>query len=529
MSVAGELTAFGAGETPMTGATSASAGGPGETVLALRDVSKLFGPTKAVDNLSLDVRAGEVHALLGENGAGKSTVARIAAGVLEPTSGSLLLDGEEANLRSVRAAEQHGILLIPQELQLFDPLSAAENLFVGRPRPRHPWGTVDGRRMRAEARRTLAQLGLDIDVRVPVERLSLATRQLIAIARALVLQVRVLLMDEPTAALDDWEAERLLNIVRELRTAGVAIVYVSHRLGEVRQIADAVTVMRDGRQVVSGRVDDFDDTALVRHMVGRTMEALTRRTSRATDRVVLRTNGLSRRRSFQDVSLELHAGEVLGLAGLIGSGRSSLGRALFGQRPATSGTVEVNGRQRRLQSVTSAISTGIGMVPEDRQSQGLFLPIDALDNTALVRLSDFVRGVLIGDRRARAFAARQLAPLSIRGDVGAPVRQLSGGNQQKVLLAKWLASSPSVLILDEPTRGVDVGVRAEIYRIIDELAERGTGVLLISSDMNELQILCDRIAVMRSGRVVAMFDGEDANDIDLGAAVLGLTSGTEDA
>jgi ABC-type sugar transport system ATPase subunit len=234
---------------------------------------------------------------------------------------------------------------------------------------------------------------------------------------------------------------------------------------------------------------------------------------------------LTRRRSFQDVSLELHAGEVLGLAGLIGSGRSSLGRALFGQRPATSGTIEVDGQARSLHSVGAAIACRIAMVPEDRQTQGLFMPIDALDNTALVRLADFARGWLIADRRARAFAARQLAPLSIRGNVGAPVRELSGGNQQKVLLAKWLAASPSVLILDEPTRGVDVGVRAEIYRIIDHLTEQGTGVLLISSDMNELQILCDRILVMRSGRVVATFAGEDANDIDLGAAVLGLADG----
>jgi ABC-type sugar transport system ATPase subunit len=497
-------------------------------VLALRDVSKLFGTTRAIDHFDLDIRAGQVHALLGENGAGKSTVARVAAGVLEPTSGALLLDGEETVLRSVRAAEGQGILLIPQELQLFDPLSAAENLFVGRPRPRTPWGTVDGRRMRAVARRTLAQLGLDIDVRVPVERLSLATRQLVAIARALVLQVRVLIMDEPTAALDDWEADRLLGIVRELRSAGVAIVYVSHRLGEVRQIADTVTVMRDGRLVATGPIDDLDDGSLVRHMVGRTMEQLTRRTSRATDRVVLRTTQLSRRRSFQDVSFELHAGEVLGVAGLIGSGRSSLGRALFGQRPATSGAIEVGGRVRRLRSVPSAIAAGIGMVPEDRQSQGLFMPDDALANTALVRLADFVHGWLIADRKARAFARRQLAPLSIRGDIESPVRELSGGNQQKVLLAKWLAAAPSVLILDEPTHGVDVGVRAEIYRIVDQLAEQGTGVLLISSDMNELQILCDRILVMRAGRVVATFLGADANDIDLGAAVLGFSAGTSE-
>jgi ABC-type sugar transport system ATPase subunit len=262
-------------------------------------------------------------------------------------------------------------------------------------------------------------------------------------------------------------------------------------------------------------------------MVGRTMEQLARRTSRASDRIVLRTAKLSRRRSFQDVSFELHAGEVLGLAGLIGSGRSSLGRALFGQRPATSGTIEVGDKVRRLRSVPDAVSAGIGMVPEDRQTQGLFMPIDALGNTALVRLSDFVRGVLIADRRARSYARRQLAPLSIRGDIEAPVRQLSGGNQQKVLLATSLAAAPSVLILDEPTRGVDVGVRAEIYRIIDQLTEQGTGVLLISSDMNELQILCDRILVMRFGRLVATFAGDDANDIDLGAAVLGITGGPE--
>jgi rhamnose transport system ATP-binding protein len=524
LALASDLSATDARETSMTNATPAQPE-PRATyaVLALRDVTKVFGSTRAIDGLDLGFYAGEVHALLGENGAGKSTVARVASGVLEPTSGTLLLDGNEIALHSVRAAEAAGILLIPQELQLFDALSVAENLFVGRPRPRHRWGTVDGRLMRSVARRTLAQLGLEIDVRVPVERLSLATRQLVAIARALVLQVRVLIMDEPTAALDEWEADRLLGVVRELRASGVAIIYVSHRLGEIRQIADTVTVMRDGRLVASGAVAEFDNAALVRHMVGRSIEQLSRRTSRATDRVVLRTRQLSRRRSFQDVSFELHAGEVLGLAGLIGSGRSSLGRALFGQRPATSGTIEVDGRVRALRSVASAIACRIGMVPEDRQTQGLFMPIDALDNTALVRLADFARGWLIADRKARAFAARQLAPLSIRGNIAAPVRELSGGNQQKVLLAKWLAASPSVLILDEPTRGVDVGVRAEIYRIIDHLTEQGTGVLLISSDMYELQILCDRILVMHAGKVVATFAGADAIDVDLGAAVLGLS------
>ena len=259
-------------------------------ILALRDVSKLFGTTKAIDQFDLDICAGQVHALLGENGAGKSTVARVAAGVLEPTTGALLLDGEETLLRSVRVAEGQGILLIPQELQLFDPLSAAENLFVGRPRPCTPWGTVNGRRMRAVARRTLAQLGLDIDVRVPVERLFTGDAGSSSPSPApWFCRCAVLIMDEPTAALDDWEADRLLVIVRELRSAGVAIVYVSHRLGEIRQIADTVTVMRDGRLVATGPIDDFDDGSLVRHMVGRTMEQLTRRTSCAVDRVVLRT------------------------------------------------------------------------------------------------------------------------------------------------------------------------------------------------------------------------------------------------
>jgi ABC-type sugar transport system ATPase subunit len=492
-------------------------------VLGLRGITKLFGPTRAVDELDLDIRAGEVHALLGENGAGKSTVARIAAGVMEPTSGTVLLDGEEAALRSVREAEAQGILLIPQELQLFDPLSVAENLFVGRPRPRRPWGIVDGRRMRAVARQTLAQLGVEFDVRVPVERLSSAGRQLVAIARALILRVRVLIMDEPTAALDDWEAARLLSVVGELRRTGVGVLYVSHRLHEVREVADVVTVMRDGRAVASGATSKLQDQTLIRHMVGRPVEQLTRRGSRATDRLLLRTSGLSRRGSFSDISLELHEGEVVGIAGLMGSGRSSLGRALFGQRPATSGSIEVRGRPVRLRSVPDAIRAGIGFVPEERQSQGLFMPFTAVRNVSLVRLADFVRGGLLVERREEDFATRELEPLSIRGDIHASVRELSGGNQQKVLVAKWLAAGPSVLVLDEPTRGVDVGVRSEIYRIIDRLAGRGTGILLISSDMKELQILCDRIVVMRAGRIVAEFAGDDATDIAIGTAALGVS------
>jgi ABC-type sugar transport system ATPase subunit len=491
-------------------------------------VSKRFGATRAVDGLDLELRAGTVHALVGENGAGKSTAAQIAAGVLQPSEGGLEYLGEPVVFGSPRDAEAAGVLLIPQELQLYDSLGVAENLFVGRRRPRNRLGLVSAGEMSRRAAAVLGRLGLTTDPSARVETLSPGTRQLVAIARALVLDAKVLIMDEPTAALDEWEARRLLTVVAGLRRAGVAVLYVSHRLHEVAEVADRITVMRDGAPVAAADPAELDEATLIRHMVGRPVSLLARNTSRASDRVRLRTVGLSRAGSFHDVSVEVRAGEVVGMAGLIGSGRSEFAQAVFGITRPTSGEVWVDGKPVRAGGVRHAVAAGIGYMPEERQSQGLFGPLSVGHNVSLPVLGQVRRPgawpALVAAGRERRLAERVLAPLRLRGRVADPVASLSGGNQQKVLLARWLAVDPRVLVLDEPTRGIDVGARAEIYRRIDELAAAGVAILVISSDTQELLLLCDRILVMRTGAVVAEFTGDEATELAIGRAALGAAA-----
>ena len=504
-------------------ATAGSSDGQG-AACRLLGVSKRFSGVWACRDVDLSVLAGEVHTVLGENGAGKSTLMKMLHGLHQPDEGHLEVDGREVAFASPRDAETAGIAMIPQELDLFPDLSVAENLFVGRTRPRRGLGAFNWPAMRREAETVFRTLDMDIDVNAPARSLSGANAQMVEIARALVRDARVVLMDEPTAALTEREAQRLFGIIRDLTARGVGVVYISHRLEEVFEIADRVTVMRDGARIHTGPASALDLQSLVRMMVGRPLQKLFHHTPRTPGQPLLEVRGLGRADAFKDVSFDLRAGEILGLSGLIGAGRSEVAQTIFGIHAPSSGEVRVRGQRVRPGDPRAALASGITYVPEERRSQGLLLDFAVDWNISFSILDRLSRLGWVLRRRERTTAEEFRSRLAIRCDgLDSPVSALSGGNQQKVLLSKSLVLRPDVILLDEPTRGVDVGAKAEIYRIIDDLAGAGKAILMISSEMNELLSMADRILVMYQGRVSGEFDGPDFAVDQIGAAATGLT------
>lgn len=500
-----------------------SANGQDRRVLChMRGVGKHFSGAWACRGVDLTVRAGEVHAVLGENGAGKSTLMKLLHGVHAPDEGTVEIDGRAMTFASPRDAEAAGVAMIPQELDLFPDLSVCENLYVGRRRPRTRFGAFDWAAMRLEARAVFAKLGIDMDVRASVRSLSSASAQMVEIARALIRDARIVLMDEPTAALSQQEADRLFSIVRDLCSRGVGVVYITHRLEEVFENAERVTVMRDGVRVHTGPTSDLTTHALVQMMVGRPLQKFFHRTARSPGAVALKVEGLTRRGAFEGVSFELRKGEIIGLAGLIGAGRSELAQAIFGIAPADGGTVAVDGRRVVIDSAATALKHGIAYLPEERRSQGLHLNFSSPWNIAFGNLEGLTRLGCVNPAQERRTASRFQSLFSIRGDMDQPVGGLSGGNQQKVLLSKLLFQEPDIILLDEPTRGVDVGARAEIYRIIDELANAGKAILMISSELNEVLSMSDRILVMYRGRLSGPFEGPDFAAEEIGFATAGV-------
>jgi ribose transport system ATP-binding protein len=500
----------------MTEATLTAAA-PGASIsqphLSMRHITKRFPGVVALEDVSFDVRVGQVHGLVGENGAGKSTLMKIMSGIYTEYEGEMLLEGEPVSFRGPREAIDSGVAMIHQELNLVPELSVYENIFLGREHKTR-LGTVDRGAMRRAADALMGNLGLDIDTSRPIERLRVSQRQLVEIAKALSLDTRIIIMDEPTSALSDSEVEYLFEVIRGLREHDVAVVYISHRLDEVYAITDLVTVLRDGHVVGSADPTETPRQTLISMMVGRDLEVLYPKASVDIGDEVLRVDGLTfvqgSKRVLDDVSVNVRAGEVVGVAGLMGAGRTQLLEAIFGAYPPESlrGSIRLQGREVRFASPQDAIRHGLGLVAEDRKLQSLVLERSVTENTTLATLGQFVNRLRVVSRRSEKRAvSRVVEDLRIKTpSIDTLVANLSGGNQQKVVLGKFLLSEIVLFLLDEPTRGIDVGAKAEIYQLVSELAQEGTGFLLVSSEMPELLAVCDRIYVLCDGRLTAEFD-----------------------
>jgi rhamnose transport system ATP-binding protein len=492
-----------------------------EAILTLEGISKSFPGVRALSDISFDVQPGEVHALLGENGAGKSTLIKVMSGVYQADAGTMTHDGNPTTFSSPQAAQNAGIATIYQELLLFPELSVAENIFMGHA-PRNRLGAIDWKKMRERAREVLASLDIhDLDVTAIVGALSVGNKQRIEIAKALSHNARILIMDEPTAALTEHDVTRLFGIVRLLRSRGVAVVYISHRLEEVFLLADRVTVLRDGEFVATKHVSDTNHDDLVQMMVGRRIEALFPKVEAKLGPVLLELETVVRKPTTKGISFQLRAGEILGIAGLVGSGRSELAEVIFGMTPAEEGTIRVDGKPVRIESPSDAKHLGIAYVPEDRGRQGLVRPMPVNQNVSLASLSRVSQSSFIDRKAEDALAQESVKQLQIRASsIKQIVGKLSGGNQQKVGLSKWLATEPRILIMDEPTRGIDVGAKAEIHRLMGELASKGMAILMISSELPEVLGMSDRILVMRAGRIVKEVDRADATQAGIAAAMM---------
>lgn len=480
-------------------------------VLEMRGISKTYPGVRALDNVSLEVRKGEVHALVGENGAGKSTLMKILAGAQLGDSGEIRINGRTVEIDSPQKAMDLGISIIYQEFNLVPYLNAAENIFLGRePRARIP-GFVDFRTMYDEAQRVIDRLGVALDIRVPVNRLSIAQQQMVEIAKATSRQSMIIVMDEPSATLTEHELESLFSLIRQLKAQGVSIVYISHRLEEVFEIADRVTVLRDGKHIATRDVSGLTREEIIRYMVGRELTQMMPKVPAPLGDVVLEVRNLRRKDKLHDISFAVRRGEVLGLAGLVGAGRTELARAIFGADPIDGGEILLEGKPVKVRCPQDAIRLGIGLVTEDRKNQGLVLGMMVRENITLANLSALSRLNFLMLAREREVAQKYVADLSIRPpSIERAVQNLSGGNQQKVVLAKWLFTQSKVLIFDEPTRGIDVGAKAEIYQLMNELAANGVAIIMISSELPEVIGMSDRILVMHEGRIAGALSASEA-------------------
>ncbi|PZG02522.1 sugar ABC transporter ATP-binding protein [Micromonospora deserti] len=490
-------------------------------LLVLDDIRKSFGAVAALRGVHLELHPGEAHALVGENGAGKSTLVKILAGAHAPDSGRMTLDGHPLLLRGPADARSAGIAVIYQEPTLFPDLTVAENIFMGR-QPLRSFRRIDTREMNRAAERLFDRLGVRIDPSRPARGLSIADQQLVEIAKALSFDARILVMDEPTAALSGVEVERLFGVARSLCERGAAVLFISHRFDEVFDLCQRLTVLRDGAWVSSDRTADLTVDEVVRRMVGRDVASLYPKQDAPLRDTLLEVRGLSRAGVFSDVSFSVRGGEIVALAGLVGAGRSEVARAIFGIDRHDAGEVRVAGRVLPAGSPRKAIAAGMALVPEDRRQQGLVMELSVERNATLARRRALSRLGLLSGGAERAEARQWTTRLQVKTSrLAAPVATLSGGNQQKVVLAKWLATRPRILIIDEPTRGIDVGTKSEVHRLLSELAGEGLAILMISSELPEVLGMADRVLVMHEGRLVRELSRDEADETSVMFAATG--------
>ena len=480
--------------------------------LSLRGITKSFGPVRVLHGIDFDIHAGEVHCLMGENGAGKSTLIKIISGAYQADKGTVYLEGRPIANYTPGRARAYGIGTIYQELDLLSNLTAAENVFLGS-EPHTRLGRIDKRKLRDEAQAVFTRLGSDIDLNMEVGQLNVAKQQIVAIAKAMVLDCRLLILDEPTAVFTKSEKDRLLDLVRRMQVEGMAILFISHHIDEIFEIGSRITILRDGVVASSGLVSDYNHDSLIRHMVGREIKRLSRRVPTHASRRVLDVRGLSDGRLVRNVSFHVDAGEIVGVAGLVGAGRTEMARLVFGADQKTTGEIRLHGRLVSPRSPTEALKLKIGMVPEDRKRDGLALSRPSGENLSYSMLCKATRLGIVPWGATRAAVGDYMQKMGVRpANAAALTLRLSGGNQQKLLLGRWMMAGLDVLILDEPTRGVDVGARSEIYKVLEGLRAQGLAILMVSSDLTEILGVSDRILVMSKGQITGELAGATATE-----------------
>jgi inositol transport system ATP-binding protein len=487
-----------------------------EYLLEVDDVRKEFPGVVALNNVKFKLRRGTVHALMGENGAGKSTLMKIVAGIYTPDSGTFKLRGQDIRLKNPLDALENGIAMIHQELNLMGPMTVAENIWIRR-EPMNRLGFIDHGEMTRRTEELFTRLNIDIDPLVEVRTLSVANRQMVEIAKAVSFNSDVLIMDEPTSALTEREVDHLFQIIRALKADGKGIIYITHKMSELFEIADEVSVFRDGKYIATKMSSEVTRDDIIRMMVGREISQMFPKLEVPIGDVVLSVKGLALNGIFKDVSFDVRAGEILGIAGLVGSGRSNIAETIFGVTPANAGSISINGKDVRMSSPSVAMANGMAFLTEDRKETGCFLLLDIQENTQMAVLQNkYVKNGFVQQKRLSKDSADMANTLRVRTpDMQEPIMNLSGGNQQKVLISRWLLTRPRILILDEPTRGIDVGAKAEIHRLVSELARDGVAVIMISSEMPEVLGMSDRIMVIHEGRVTGFLDRSEADQVKI--------------